>query len=164
MLSIRKTIIITFILVTILSVSLIFYTVYLFFGAYDVGRLLDVAISKIEVIRSGNVVSINISLQFDNPSKFALQLVYAAAFVYLNGQSLTPSYAPSILRAYSNPILLPPFSQKNVSMIVGNVPGNKVPTTSSKHWVIELSFLVDNIPLIGIGTYTHKLGFTEAGA
>lgn len=164
MLSIRKTIIITFILVTILSVSLISYTVYLFFGAYDVGRLLDVEISKIEVIRSGDVVSINISLQFDNPSKFALQLVYVATFVYLNGQSLTPSYAPAILNVYSNPIQLPPFSQKNVSMIVGNVPGNKVPTTSSKSWVIELSFLVDNIPLIGMGTYTHKLDFTEAGA
>jgi len=147
-----------------MSVSLISYAVYLFFGAYDVGRLLDVAISKIGVIRSGDRVSINISLQFDNPSQFALQLVYVAAFVYLNGQTLTPSYAPGILNAYSDPIQLPSFSQKNVSMIVGNIPGNKVPATSSKSWVIKLSFLVDNIPLIGMGTYTHRLEFTEAGA
>jgi hypothetical protein len=139
--------------------------VYLLFGAYDVGRLLNVSISKIEVIRSGYEVSINIFLQFDNPSKSALQLVYAAAFVYLNGQSLTPSYAPATLHdAYSNPIQLPPFSQKNVSIIVGNVPSNKVPTTSSKYWVIKLSFLLDNVPLIGVGTYTRRLGFTEAGA
>jgi hypothetical protein len=147
-----------------LSVSLVSYTLYLFFGAYDVGHLLDVTVSEIEVIRSGDVVSINISLKFDNPSKFALQLVYAAAFVYLNGQSLTPSYDPATLNVYSNPIPLPPFSQKNVSIIVGNVPGNKVPATSSKSWDIRLSFLVDNIPLVGMGTYAHRLGFEEAGA
>jgi hypothetical protein len=102
---------------------------------------------------------------FDNPSKFDLQLVYAAVFVYLNGQSLTPNYAPGTLIAYSNPIQLPTLSENvQVQMGVNNVPSNKVPTTSSRYWFIKLQFMVYNVPLTGIGTYTFYLEKEEAGS
>jgi hypothetical protein len=156
---------ITFILVTIVSISLISYDVYLIFGVYDVGRLMDVSISKIEVTRSGDGASLRIYFLFDNPSKFDLQLVYAAVFVYLNEQSLTPNYAPGTLIAYSNPIQLPALSENvQVQMGVNNVPINKVPTTSSRYWFIKLQFIVYNVPLTGIGTYTFYLEKEEAGS
>lgn len=165
MISIRRVIIITFILVTIVSVSLVSYSVYLIFGAYDVGRLLDVSISNIDVTRSGDETSLEIYFLFNNPSKFAVQLVYAAAFVYLNGQSLTPSYAPATLIAYSHPIQLPQLSE-NVQVQIGvrNVPSDKVPMTSSRDWFIKLQFMVYNVPLTGMGTYTFYLEKQEAGS
>lgn len=157
MLPMRKTILIVFILITVVSVSLVSYSVYLLYGAYDVGRLLYVSVSSIE-IGSGSEVSIEIYLLFNNTSKFPLQLVYVAGYVYLNGQPLTPHYAPATLDAYSNPIILSPFSETPVGPIgVRDVPSDKVPMESPKNWFIKLYFFVHDVPLIGAGSYTRGI-------
>ena len=164
MISIRRAITMAYILVTIASISSVSYNVYLIFGAYDVARLLNVSISNIEVIRLDVKASLKLYFLFGNPSKFAIELVYAAAFVYLNGQALTPSYATATLIRYSDPIQLPPFSTVQVPIELENVPINTVPTASSKHWSIKLQFIVYNVPLTGIGTYTFYLEKEEAGS
>jgi hypothetical protein len=157
MISIRRVTIMTFILVTIVSISLVSYSVYLLFGAYDLGRLLNASISKIEVTRSGNEASLEIDFLVNNTSEFAIQLVYARALVYLNGQALTLSNAPALLITYSNPIELPPFSAVLVPIRLGNVPSDKVPTNSSRYWTINLQFIAYHVPLTGTGTYTFNL-------
>jgi hypothetical protein len=165
MISIRRVSILTFILITIVSVSLISYSVYLLFGAYDVGRLLDVSISNINVTRAGDETSLVIYFLFNNTSKFTLRLVYAAAFVYLNGQALTPSNAPATLIIYSNPIPLPSLSENvQVPIRVSNVPSYKVPMNSSRYWAIRLEFNVYDVPLTGSGTYGFDLQFRQAGS
>jgi hypothetical protein len=139
--------------------------VYLLFGAYDVGRLLVVSISKIGVTRLGDETSLEIDFLFNNTSKFTIQLVYAAAWVYLNGQALTPSNDPATLITYSNPIQLPSLSENvQVPIVVSNVPSYKVPMNSSRYWVIKLQFMVYDVPLTGIGTYTFNLKKIEAGS
>jgi hypothetical protein len=164
MISIRRVITIAYILVTIASISLVSYNVYLVFGAYDVARLLNVSISNIDVTRLSGKASLKLNFLFGNPSKFAIELVYAAAFVYLNGKALTLSYAPATLIRYSNPIQLLPSSIVQVPIELGNVPSDMVPMTSSKHWSIKLQFIVYNVPLTGIGTYTFYLEKEEAGS
>jgi hypothetical protein len=164
MISIRRVITIAYILVTIASISLVSYNVYLIFGAYDVARLLNMSISNIDVTSLGGKTSLELYFLCGNPSRFAVELVYAAAFVYLNGQALTLSYAPATLIRYSNPIQLPPFSAVQVPIELGNVPNDVVLNASSKHWFIKLQFIVHNVPLTGIGTYTFYLEKNEAGS
>jgi hypothetical protein len=101
---------------------------------------------------------------FNNSSNSGVELVYAAAFVYLNGEALTPSYAPATLVIYSNPIQLPPFSAVTVPIGLGNVPGDKVPLNSSREWFIKLQFIVSNVPLVGMESYTFYLEKMETSS
>jgi len=164
MISIRRLSILTFVLITIASVSLISYSVYLLFGAYDLGRLLVVSISKTVITRSGDETSLEIDFLVNNTSEFGIQIVYARAFVYLNSQALTPSNAPALLITYSNPIELLPFSAVLVPIRLGNVPSDKVPTNSSRYWAINLQFIAYHVPLTGTGFYTFNLEKEEAGS
>lgn len=164
MISTRRVIILAFILATIVSVSSISYNVYLIFGAYDVGRLLNVSISNINVTRLGDEASLEIYFLLDNPTRFTLRLVYVAAFVYLNGQALTLSNAPATLIRYSNPIQLPPFSAVPVPIGLGNIPSHKVPTNSSNHWTMEVQLVIYGVPLTGVGYPAFNLEFMEAGS
>lgn len=155
--STRRAILLVFFLVTLSSVSLILYGVYLFFGAYEVGRGLDVSLSKIEV-NFGSDASVTIYLLFNNTSRFYLRLVYVAAYVYLNGQSLTP-YAPI---TSSNLIQLTPFSESPLQLVLGGIPASKIPTGSPKNWLIKVYYYVHDIPLVGQGSYTRQLVYPSA--
>jgi len=159
MLSFQKIVTVIFILVTFVSIGSVSYIAYMLFGAYDVGRLLNVSISGIDISApSGSTVSITIHFLFDNPSRFALELIRVAGVVYLNGQPLTLSDAPTIL--WVNRFELPPFSERNqVSIVAGNIPSNKVSSQSPEAWFIKLHFSVRNIPLIGVGYFTVYLEY-----
>jgi hypothetical protein len=162
MLSGRRVIITAFCLTTIVSAFLLSYNVYLIFGAYDIVRLMKASISKIEVTHSGGDTSLTMYFLFNNSSSHAIELVYAAAFVYLNGSALTPSYAPATLIRYSNPIPLQPFSAVEVPIGLQNIPSSKIPN-SSKEWFIKLNFIVSKVPLVGVEVYTFYLEKTETG-
>lgn len=167
MLTLQKATIIAFILITVVSVSLVSYSTYLLFGAYNVGRLLNVSVSKIEITHSNSSeVSIEIYFLFDNPTESSLQLVYFAADVYLNNQHLTVRYNLPERQAYSNPVTLLPSSKVETPPIkIENVPNEKVPAEpSSRNWFVLIYFLVFNVPLIERGTYTRGLSYNEVGS
>lgn len=158
----QKAVATIFILITVSSVFLTSYNVFLLFGAYDVGRLLNVSLSNVEVLNSSSGVSVKLYFSFTNPSKFALKLVYAAAFVYVNSQTLTPSYAPATLVAYDQPVLLSPLSENvSVTITAFNVRSEKIPQTSERMWFVKLQFMLYDVPLTGRGVYTFLLHYEE---
>jgi len=164
MISVQRVIMAAFFVVTVVSAFLISYNVYQIFGAYDIVRFMNASISKIDITPSGSQTSLEMYFLFNNSSNRPVELVYAAAFVYLNGQELTPSYAPATLIIYSNPISLQPFSAVSVPIGLGNVPSNKVPVNPPWHWFIKLQFIVSHVPLVGTEGYTLYLQKTENGS
>lgn len=165
MLSFQKIVAVIFVLITLVSIGSVSYIVYILFGAYDVGHLLSVSISGIDISApSGSTVSVTTHFLFDNPSRFALELVRVAGFVYLNGQFLTSSNDPNDPTILSvNRFQLPAFSERNqVSIVAGNIPSSKVSSQSPRVWFIKLHFTVQNVPLIGVGYFTAYLEYPRS--
>lgn len=158
----NKLILTVYVSITLLSIILIAYSMYLLHGAYDVGRLLNVSISRIEMVESNsNTTTVKIYLGFNNPSRFSLQLVSLTAYISLNGRDLTPHYAPVMLFAYSNPYQLPPYSENITVYIALEVPNYNIPKDLPRSWIVKLYFLINNVPLLERASYVKKISYIE---
>jgi LEA14-like dessication related protein len=152
----RNLFMIIFMAITLSSIILISYSMYLYSGAYTLVDKFDVSMRsepRIENSSSSTDVSVTTSFLFTNPSTFSIRLAYVSETLYLNGQKL----GEQALDWYEKgPLEINP--NVTVSITVGSIPVGKV-SQSSKSWHIELSIILFNMPITDKGFFSRSFNY-----
>lgn len=156
----KKLPIASFVLVSILSISIISYSMFLYFKTSEGTSVIDILIKNIEVIpeESPGYFSVKTTFSMANPTDINLRLESIWEELYLNDSFL----GENGFNYYPNLINIPPFSNTTtVSVIIGQVHANEV-TSQSKYWFARVVFWVRGIPLLDNGArFTRYVEFYQ---
>lgn len=154
--SVRKLPIIGFALMTVVSISLVSYSMYLYFESYNAASVLDVLIKDINVIGgppNSAFFSIDTTLYVVNPGSLSLTFNSVTEELYLNS---TDNYLGEgfFFEPPPNVKQLPPFSNDTtVTIRITNVPRSKVSLQSPKTWYAAFVIWIYGIPVTGAARF-----------
>ena len=142
----RKIIIISFMVATVLLSSTLLYTLHLYYGIYRATRVIDIKIQKFEVkVFNISYVVIARELLVENPSEYGIQAITIKQTFRLNGRYISTMFVDltnnTDIRPMSNTTLM---SQHPVPSHLTQY----VAEEEEKHWLAETNAMLQ-FPLVG---------------
>lgn len=159
---IKKLLIAAFAITVISSMIVVSYSMYLYFGAYNIVDQLDISIQKVTYSASSkkDCYDVRTFLLIENNAEFTLKLVYVKIWLYLNNSFVGVNYARD-KATYYNPAVLKRGAPVNISITIKEVSSEIINTASSKVWSAQILLVILDIPLYeGAMQFPCKASYT----
>lgn len=144
MLTIQRLSMVSFILLTLISTSLLFYSTSVYLEVYDTLSKINVKINNIKVLSN----SIETELSIINPTKFTIWVGSIWEELYLNGNFIGEN---SLYLSPTKRIMIRPETNETIKIsILGNL-NDKLDMSMSGTWHAKIIFWIYGIPLVEFG-------------